>query len=193
MLLVKLLTLVLTACSLLSTSVVVAQRSIDSVADIPEAETGLARAYFDSGSGDIYLSVGDNLTIVGLRGAPFGFVSGVFDETIVSQNTGLGGTDANNENEIAWAVVTGSLSTGIFNIGNLLPPEDRFLFSAEEFDIAYPDAELVFAGPGNGNQVPLNFISAPVQRIPEPGSAGLWLLAGMVFSARRRRSHLKSK
>jgi hypothetical protein len=171
----------------ISSSPVFAQRVIGSVEAIPQAEPSFASAYYDANTGDIYLSVGENLVIVGLTDAPFGFVDGVFDETLVNQNTGLGETDANNENEIAWdAGGGGLLSAGIFNIGRLLPP-NRSIQSAADFDLRYPNAELVFAARGSGSRTELNIIRSPLNAIPEPGSTGLWLLSGTVLSLRRRR------
>ena len=128
------------------------------------------------------------MLFLGLTGAPFGFVDGEFDPSVVRQDTPLGVPSQNDENGIVWTdlATLEVLPTGIFDLGNLLPA-NGLVQSLEDFNAVFPNAELLFAGAGNPNRAPLNFIPAPAQQIPEPGSGGLLMAVGAFLASRRRR------
>jgi hypothetical protein len=152
-----------------------AQRNINSVDEIPLAAEESASAYYDSATGDVYLSLGGNLLFVSVSGGPFGIgLGGDFDETVVRQDSALGMTVQNNEMGISWIDIDG-LASGIFNIGPLLPA-NRNIGDSGDFDMFYPDALIGFGPLGLSRLA-----------IPEPSSflIGIVLIGGM-FVGRRR-------
>lgn len=168
---------------LLSCTPSFAQRSLSSPADIPPAASEFAQAYYEAATGDIYLSIGEDILLIGVTGAPFAFLNGEFDSTLVRQDTALGQTAGSTQ--VAWQNLNG-LPSGIYNIGSLLPI-DETIFSVEDFDSTYPEAELVFSVFGISSRTQLNVIPNLPQQIPEPGSGGLLMLVGAFVASRRRR------
>lgn len=160
-----------------------AQRSISSPAVIPTAGSEFAQAYYEAATGDIYLSIGEDILLIGVTGAPFAFLNGEFDSTLVRRDTALGQTVGSTQ--VAWQNLNG-LPSGIYNIGSLLPI-DETIFSVEDFDSTYPEAELVFSVFGISSRTQLNVIPNLPQQIPEPGSGGLLMLVGAFVASRRRR------
>ena len=75
-------------CVWMSVHSVVARAQTSS--DIPTSSFGDAAAFYDSATGDIFLSLGENLIFVVLSDAPFGFTNGVFDPTLVDGSSALG-------------------------------------------------------------------------------------------------------
>ena len=180
-----------------------AQRVIGSVADIPVPGVGEAAAFFEPATGDVHFAVGEELVLLGVNGAPFGVVDGVFDASAVDVTTPLGTPPQNDETGIGFLnfdLLAGGFvpfSSGVFNIGSLLPA-DKGIQTLADFDALYPDARFSFAVPGLGIRSPLNvvteevsfgLISAPTSSIPEPGSLSLLLLAGLGATVRRTRKN----
>ena len=185
-----------------------AQRVIGSVADIPVPGVGEAAAFFEPATGDVHFAVGEELVLLGVNGAPFGVVDGVFDASAVDVTTPLGTPPQNDETGIGFLnfdLLAGGFvpfSSGVFNIGSLLPA-DTGIQTLADFDALYPDARFFSARPGEGNISPLGvidtdsipsfslgLISAPTSSIPEPGSLSLLLLAGLGATVRRTRKNL---
>ena len=195
-----------------------AQRVVGSVADIPVPVAGEAAAFFEPATGDIHFAIGEEIVLLGVNGAPFGFVDGVFDASAVDVTTPLGVPTQNDENGIGYlgaledangfsigdpefdpeTFAFGTFSSGVFNIGSLLPA-DPSIQTFADFDALYPAARFSFAVPGLGIRSPLNvvtegvsfgLISAPTSSIPEPGSLSLLLLAGLGATVRRTRKNL---
>ena len=199
-----------------------AQRVVGSVADIPVPSVGEAPAFFEPATGDIHFAIGEEIVLLGVNGAPFGFVDGVFDASAVDVTTPLGVPTQNDENGIGYlgaledangfsigdpefdpeTFAFGTFSSGVFNIGSLLPA-DPSIQTLADLDAIYPDARFLFARPGEGTISPLGvvdpdsipsfsfgLISAPTSSIPEPGSLSLLLLAGLGATVRRTRKNL---
>ena len=143
-----------------------AQQVIGSVADIPVPGAGDAAAFFEPATGDVHFAVGEEIVLLGVNGAPFGFVDGAFDPNLVNSNTPLGAPTTNNENEIAYLGALEdangfsvgdpefdpetfgitSFASGVFNIGSLLPA-DPSIQTFADFDALYPAARFSFAVP----------------------------------------------
>jgi hypothetical protein len=155
--------------------------------DIPESSFGDASAYYDAATGDIYLSLGENLIGLALHDGPFGFVNGIFDPTIVDGTSALGPPDTNSESEIGWVDVLDRLPVGIFNVGPLLPQN----LTIPEFDTLYRDARVTFAQPATQSVskrldiIPVNFA------IPEPSSILVLCCSATMIGLRRRRNHVR--
>jgi hypothetical protein len=160
------------------------QRVFLSTDDIPQSGINEAAAYYDSETGDIYLSIGENIVIAGVDGAPFGFVDGEFDVTTLNPSTPLG-LPLVPSVEISW-VDSGALPSGIFNIGSLLPPNPR-IFSAQDFDDLYPEAFFGGGAPGVPINSQLGVIISPSTPIPEPGSATAIGISALLVLMRRRK------
>ena len=200
-----------------------AQQVVASVADIPALGPGEAAAFFEPATGDVHFAVGEELVLLGVDQAPFGFVDGVFDASAVDVTTPLGVPTQNDENGIGYlgaledangfsigdpefdpeTFAFGTLPSGVFNIGSLLPA-DPSIQTFADFDALYPEARFSFAAPGDGTRSSLSvvvsdddisfasfgLISAPTSSIPEPGSLSLLLLAGLGATVRRTRKNL---
>ena len=153
-----------------------AQRVVGSVADIPVPVAGEAAAFFEPATGDIHFAIGEEIVLFGLDQAPFGFVDGVFDASLVDATTPLGAPTTNNTGEIAFLgfqdgngvrlgdpgfeLETGGLvpfASGVFNIGSLLPA-DPSIQTAADFDALYPEARFSFAAPGDGTRSSLSVV-----------------------------------
>jgi len=150
-------------------------------ATIPASSFGDASAFYDTATGDVILSVGENLFFVVLGDGPFfGFTPlGEFDPTLVDDSTGLGAPVTNSDSEIGWSAPVGDvLPSGIFNVGPLLPAGLSFA----EFNETFGEARFAFAQRTAGPVIePLVFF------IPEPSSFCFLAVIAPIAVLRRNR------
>ena len=158
-------------------ALLISGQTITSVDDIV-VNDNQAAAYYDPATGDVILSLGTNLAIVGLAG-DFNFAN--FDT-----GAGLPGNPAATGTFSLLSLAALGLppiSTGVFNIGDILEPNPS-ISSSTAFATAFPTVSFQFGIEGDTrNGLDFNVI-AP---IPEPGSLSLLALAGLGVVARRRR------
>ena len=159
-------------------ALIISGQTIASVDDIV-VNDDQAAAYYDPATGDVILSLGTNLAIVGLAG-DFNFAN--FDT-----GAGLPGNPAATGNFALLSLLEIGLPpipSGVFNIGNILPA-DPSVTDAAAFSAAFPTVAFRF---GIDGEVPgplaFNVIA---NAVPEPGSLSLLALAGLSVVARRRR------
>jgi hypothetical protein len=145
-----------------------------SVADIPRAPGGEARATYDSVTGGLYVTVADGVLVFNLVDLPLILGNRNNDTPLggFEQGDGLGQLDF------------GGLPVGgPYFLGNLLPA-DASIKTASDFAAKYPEGIFRSGAPGVP-EVRSRFNVIPVA-IPEPGSGMLWLLASTAWIRRRR-------
>lgn len=136
--------------------------SFGTVEDIPIAPAGEAAAYYVPASGDVILSVGPGLNIVGVRG----LVDFIDDDFIVEnfdQFTPLGaGTIVTKEpDSISFLSVFGLLPTGVFNIGSILPANSA-ITDGGKFDDAFGiSLEVMGGSAGQTFELPFQVVAFP--------------------------------
>ncbi len=153
--------------------------------DIPAEEANTATAYYDSSTGDVYLSLGENLIFAGIEGADFGFVNGELDRSTINENTLLGSPFVVDD-EIAWLRSSVALPAGIFNIGRLLPPNRR-IFNRDIFADEYPEARFLYGPLGTNFTQGFEVIAPLPVAIPEPSGWALFAIVSTAAMLTRRR------
>jgi hypothetical protein len=151
-----------------------------SVSAIPEAGFEEAFATYDPSTGNVYLSVGQGLGIIGLGGFPFSFddLRPELAEEFEQIANGPGG-------EITFLTFAegGFANTGLFNMGALLPANPS-INTAAKFRDEYPDARLRASAIGQPNVLSqFNVIG-----IPEPSCFAFLGFVSICVTTRRRRS-----
>ena len=159
-------------------ALIISGQTIASVDDIVVNDEQAA-AYYDPATGDVILSLGTDLGLVGLEG-DFNFAN--FD-----QGAGLPGNPAASGIFALLSLVdieSPPIPSGVFNIGNILPA-DPSVTDAAAFSAAFPTVAFRFGIEGEVPG-PLAF-NVIANAVPEPGSLSLLALAGLGVVARRRR------
>lgn len=101
--------------------------------DIPAAGAQTAAAYYEAATGNLFISVGSGLISVGLEDT-----SGGLDFSNAIDTTALGAPLSPNDEEVVYLnFFGGTLSTGVFNIGQLLAP-DTTIETGADFAAAFP-------------------------------------------------------
>ena len=112
--------------------------------DIQTAAAGQAAAYYVPATGDVILSVGQGLSGLDVTGDDTSdaddFIVGNFDDSTV-----LGAPVAAGPNNISFLNFFGSLPSGVFNIGPVLPA-DSTITDGVTFDDAFGDSLRVRGG-----------------------------------------------
>ena len=188
------------------------------VADIPAATAGdgFAEAYYDPATGDVLVSFGSEVILIGVNGEPVLGENLTSDLGLFGQLPLASGSTGQNDDSGVGFLRTGGLvqgfdpalgpiavaSNGPINLGALLPAG---LTTPEAFNAAFnqtDDAAIVFFSVGvnegiDGNdgvqgfqilsQQVVDDPGEPGPVVPEPGSASLLALVAMGFAARRRK------
>jgi len=162
-----------------SATTVSAQTVLESVDDIPAAAAGTAQAFYDAATGDVFVSIGSDLSILGVQGAEFN----------LANNQSLPGFPPATSGELAFLflppLANVEIPTGIFNLGNILPADPSVVDLASFQASSFGGAEVQFTSANATG--PQGFGVIAGSTIPEPGSLSLLGLAGLGLVARRRR------
>ena len=130
------------------------------VEDIQIAPAGSAAAFYVPATGEVILSVGAGLSVVGVSG----LADSVEDDFIVENfvgSTPLGAGALVEPNSISFLSFFGSLPTGVFNIGSILPA-DPTITDDESFQDAFGGFLVVTGGSlGQTFEFPFQVIAAP--------------------------------
>jgi len=172
------------------TGVGVAQVTLASAADIPLAADGEVEAYYESATGDVYVSIGAGISLYSLDGADFLFENVDAESPLISNPFSLPPICLIGSCTLIPTLL--EVRNGIFNIGDVLPADSGITdvgafqaspFGAAEiffsrrveipFDISTPSEEVTRS---------FNVISA----VPEPGSLSLLVVAALGLATRRR-------
>ena len=113
--------------------------TVEDAAEIPAAASGTAQAFYDPATGDVYLSVGDGLSILGLQGTTFD----------LANNQSIPGFPAVTSGELAFLflppLANVPIPTGIFNLGNILPSDPSITDVASFQAASFGGAEVQFS------------------------------------------------
>lgn len=130
-----------------------------SIADIPQAEDGVAEYYYDADTGQVIMSIGRGITFLGLdaRNITTGFS---LDLSQLTQPTDYPTPGQSDESGIVWSrnAVT-PLPSGVFNIGSLLHTDSNVV-DGRSFDEVFGPLTGNFAFPGYGEEAPF-FVIPP--------------------------------
>jgi len=130
------------------------------VDEIQTAPAGEVVAYYVPSTGDVILSVGPGLLVVGVSGS----ADSVADDFIVENfdnSTPLGGGTMVGPNDISFLTFFGSLPTGVFNIGPILPA-DSAITNGVMFDDAFGGLLRGTGGlPGQLFELPFQVVADP--------------------------------
>jgi hypothetical protein len=144
---------------------------------VGEASPGQAEAFYDPATGEVFVSIGEGVLVIGLEGAPF--ILGNRNE-----NTPLGGFEQADASGLGQLSFSG-LPTGIFNLGALLPPGAS---SPEEFAALFDNFVFRSGAPGvPENRSGVQILGPLTPAIPEPGCF-CFLSIGFIALASRRRA-----
>ena len=148
------------------------------VDEISDATPGEANAFYDPATGEIFVSIGEGVLVIGLEGAPF-----VLDNR--NDDTELGGFEQADSGGLGHLDFSG-LPTGVFSLGSLLPAG---VTGPEEFAALFGNFAFRSGAPGvpeirSGIQI----LGLPPVAIPEPGCVILLSLGCLAFAGRRRAS-----
>ena len=113
-------------------------QTFKSVAEIPAARRNKTFVTYEAGTGNVYLSVGEGIHVVGLQGLPFELqniraeLKNEFQKPDQADEIGIGFVSFNKN---------GFAKTGIFNLGPILPANGK-VTTAADFTAAWPDGLL---------------------------------------------------
>ena len=162
-----------------------AQIVIESATDIPVEPAGSAQAYFEAATGNVFISIGTDILIVG--------VTNVDTDLFVLDNLPAD-ADATPFPVIDQTKVLpfpfgpeGGLDSGIFFLGTIFAADPSITDIASFQASPIGTVQLQFFETGGTEGLNDFNLIAPAAAVPEPNSLSILALAGIAALARRRR------